>query len=998
MIGKTISHYHILEKIGEGGMGVVYKAEDKRLHRIVALKFLPAQLTKDTEIKNRFFHEAQAASALDHPNIATIYEIEEDDGEWFIVMAYIEGHSLKEKTQGGPLPTEETLNLAIQITEGLAAAHSKGIIHRDIKSSNIMITKTGQVKITDFGLAKFKDSSLVTREGTIMGTPAYMSPEQARCEEADHRSDIFSLGTVLYEMLTGRLPFTGDNDLAVLYSVVHQKPEPVHKVAPHVPHGLEQITSKALRKDKEKRYQSADELHKDLNVLRNELLIPGEVRSRTLAEQEIRKRQLTKISITVIIVFLLFPGFFILRSLLFQQRSVAEPTSIAVISFENQTGDQAYDHLRKAIPNLLITSLEQSPYLQVSTWERMRDLLKKMGKEDMEIIDRDLGIELCRMDGVDAIVLGSFVKAGDMFATDVKVLDVETKRLLQSASTKGKGEASILRSQIDELSSEISRGVGISDRRIVETQRPIREVTTTSLDAYNYFLRGREDLEKLYYAEARQFLEKAVQLDPSFAVAYLHLAWTYGMLGDVKARNEAFEKAKTYSQRATDKEKLYIEATYAWTMESNPETGLRIFQQMAEKYPREKRVYFNLALYYHSKNLFYEAIEKYTRALELDPKYGFALNQLAFAYADMGNFEKAIEYFERYASISPGDANPFDSMADILLQMGRPEEAIAKYKEALEVKHDFFRSYWKIGYICALKGNYSEAMNWIDQYINVAPSPGIRAEGCWWKGLYYYWFGNLERSLSTLDEASDLAQAVGNEWRKVVADWMKGWIYYDHGELELGRRHFSLWYDFMVEHPLPYTASPSAPFYTVEFSFYLGLVDLKDGQTDSAKSRLAEMKSLLPEIDPSHKDWITFYYNVLKGEILLAEDSLDKAVAVWEKVPPWKTPDMLSRYLIPYNAPFLRDILARAYRQQGELDKAITEYERLITFHPKSKEQFLIHPKYHYRLAQLYEVKGWFDKAIDQYMTFLEIWKDADEDLPELIDAKERLANLSGER
>jgi len=320
--------------------------------------------------------------------------------------------------------------------------------------------------------------------------------------------------------------------------------------------------------------------------------------------------------------------------------------------------------------------------------------------------------------------------------------------------------------------------------------------------------------------------------------------------------------------------------------------------------------------------------------------------------------------------------------------MGRLDEAIAKYKEALEVKSDFGAD-WRIAYIYALKENYAEAIKWVDQYIATATSQGIKADGYRLRGFFHYWLGDLEQSLSDLGKAEELAIEIGNEPLKSGIDWTKGWIYYDRGEFELGLNYCKSWFDFAIKNYPPYI-----PYYTANLSFYLGLLDLKEGDINSAKSRLAEIKSLLPEIDLAVKHWIIFYYDLLYEEVLLAADSVSKAIATYEQEAPLEIPGMSSGIMAIYNAPFLRDILARTYRQKGDLDKAITEYERLITFDPDNKDRRLINPKYHYRLAKLYEENDLSAKAIEQYEKFLEIWKDASPNLPELENAKIRLARL----
>ncbi len=996
MIGKTISHYKILEKLGSGGRGVVYKAKDTKLKRIVALKFLPPELTRDQAAKQRFINEAQAASALDHPNICNIHEIDEtEDGQLFICMSCYEGETLKKRIDKGSLKMEEAVNVAIQVAQGLTKAHKQGIVHRDIKPANIFITEDGQVKILDFGLAKLAGQTSITKIGATVGTVAYMSPEQAHGEGLDHRTDIWSLGVVLYEMLTGQLPFKGENFETVIYSIFNEEPQSIKQLQEDVPLPLQQAVQKMMQKEVRERYKDTSTVITDLKSLglKSDYAIPLQPFSVKIVKKALKKKSIQKILIPVFILAVFVISFFLTRTILFSTAVAVKRKPIAVMIFKNLTGESNFDYLSEAIPNLLITNLEQSADLQVMTWERMHDLLKTLGKEDAEIIDTDLGFELCRMDDIETIILGSFTRAGDIFATDVKVLDVETKELLQSASSRGEGIASILERQIDELSIDIFRGIGISEEEMAVAQPRITEVTTSSMDAYNYFLRGRTDLEKRYYDDARRFLEKAVGLDSTFASAYLYLARTYGNLRYDNAMKEAYEKAKTFSQEATEKERLYIEAAYASDIEKNPKKSFLVLKEIAKRYPKEKRVHCDLAFYYRIKELFDEAVEEFDRALKLDPNYGEAMNGLASSYAEMGEYNAAIEYFGRYASVSPGDANPFDSMGDLYFAMGKLDEAIAKYKEALEVKPDFGAE-WKIAYVYALKENYPQAMRWLDQFITMAPSTGIKGLGHSWRAFYHGWLGSFDKSQSALDKAVEMWKSSGLHWAQGVG-WGSGWLSYYRGEFELSRRHFKQWHDFIVQH------DPSkAPWRTALYNYSLGLVDLKQGRVDSARSRLYKMKSILPEIRPEARDWISFRHDLLYGEILLREDSLEKAVHICENVSPSeREPGRMSSHedMLGYNLDVFRDVLARAYQRNGDLNKAIAEYEMLITFDPKSQERRLVDPRYHYRLAKLYEEKGQKTKAIAQYEKFLEIWKDADEDLPEFVDTRERLKNLLGE-
>jgi serine/threonine protein kinase/Tfp pilus assembly protein PilF len=965
--GTTLAgKYRILGEIGRGGMGTIYSAEDVKLRRTVALKILPPNLTRDPEARQRFIQEAQAASAMDHSSICTVFDIDEtDDGQMFIAMAYYAGQTLKDKIRNGPLKVDESVEIAIHLADGLLRAHEGGIVHRDIKPGNVIITDRGEVRILDFGLAKLAGQTGLTKTGTMMGTVIYMSPEQARGDEVDNRTDIWSLGVVLYEMLTGEIPFKGDRDQTVIYSILNVDPVPVRKFQRRVPAKLERIVRKAMQKKLQDRYKSMAEVLDDLKGLREEL----------------RTSDATQVSA-------------VLGHEDDSTSSISTPKPVAVISFENLTGDTEYEYLRKAIPNLLITSLEQSRYIRVMTWERMHDLLKQVGKYDVDVIDKETGFEISRMEGVDSIVLGSFTKAGDVFATDVKVLDVETKRMIKSASSRGQGVDSILRSQIDELSKEVSLGIGISERKIAaEGGAPIAEVTTSSMEAYECFLDGRNAYERLYNDDARQALEKAVAIDPDFAVAYLYLAWIYGRLRETRRRNEAFTKAKELSGRASKKERMYIEASYADTMEQNLDKRFRILRQMAKEFPLEKRVHHLLASHYRVRKLFYQAIEEYNRVLELDPEYGWAMNELAYMYTDVEDYQKAYEYFRKYGALYPGDANPIDSLGELYFRMGKIDKTISQYKAALGVRPDFYYAYWELAYVYALLEDYPETMKWIAQFIDRAPSIGTKAEGHQWKGFYLFWQGRLNDALAQAGVLDELAAEAGSELWKAEACRLRGWVYLEKGEFDKAREYFEKSLKTIREHQSEFVpAQLSYSLYTPEriptlmatYTFAIGLAYVMEGNIQAARERLEDMGELVPH-----------YSELLHAELLLAEGEFEKAITVCEKCHHGSIPYMSDTDgMLAYNLPPLKDVEARAYEMKGALEQAQSQYEALSRFDPDSRDRRLIHPKYHLRLAGIYEKLGHKAKAVEACKSFLTVMKQADPGHPDLDAARRSLEKL----
>ncbi len=1003
--GSTFaSRYQIIEELGQGGMGTVYKALDTTIKEKVAIKLIKAEIAANKQTIERFQNELKFARKVSHKNVCRMYHLSQENDSHYIVMEYIPGENLKSMIRmTKQLSVKTAVNIARQVCEGLVEAHRLGVVHRDLKPSNIMIDKGGNARIMDFGIARSLRTDGLTGPGVMIGTPEYMSPEQVDGKKTDQRSDIYSLGIILYEMVAGKVPFGGDTPISVALKHKNEIPQNPRKINSQIPDLLSQVILKSLEKKKEKRYQSADEFLNELAEIEKKL---------PTTERKVPKRKpLTSREITVKFkVKKLFAPAFVLVAVivlsvmgwkLITKEAGAVPledmVKVAVITFENQTGDENYDYLQEAIPNLLITSLEQNRYIRVTTWERLRDLLKQKGREDVSVIDRDLGFEICRQEDVDAIVLGSFVKAEETFATNVNVLDVETKSLIKSTSSRGTGVDSILNKQIDELSREISRGIGLSERKAKPPKVQIADVTTTNMEAYNFFLRGREDYEKFYFLEAKQFLEKAVEQDPEFALAHFYLTRVYGNLGDIPKRDEALEKFKKHGSKVTGKEGLYIKAIMAGMDKKDKDRNkyFEALQEIARKYPEEKRVHFDLALYYMGKDKNDDAKEELIKAIELDPRYGYALNQLAYLYSYKNDFEKALEYFRRYATVSPGDANPFDSMGEMYFRMGKLDESIEKFKEALAVKPDFASS-WKISYIYALKEDYKEALKWVDQYIAHAPSVSWKAIGYQLKGFYYYIQGNLAQAFEEIDQSEELAKQVNDNGLIDVAYREKIWICYESGKTDLFRDYQKTRMEFRASNNLGEEFENS-----IISHFYEGLADLKTGHIEAAKSKLSVIHSMLSESEKETeltKQLKTSIHDYFKSLILIEEKSADEATALIETMPPPKVSFSAVVSFIRRNLPFDDDLFALAYLKKGELDKAIAEYERITTLNLEiGLDRPLIHPLSRYRLAKLYEQKGQREKAIEQYEKALDTWKNADDDFFEIIDARKSVESLKAD-